>query len=78
MHKSNACVGQMGEVSSHKIFYTSHQQLHFGGPCGNCNLLAKALKRLNGPKEEPQIVEVMSLNGLPPPCMTQLLNEGVG
>ena len=25
MHKSNACVGQMGEGSSHKFIYTSHQ-----------------------------------------------------
>ena len=24
MHKSNACVGEMGEVSSHIIIYTSH------------------------------------------------------
>ena len=70
MHKSNACVGQMGEVSSHKMFYTSHQPLHFGGPCGNYNLLAKAWKCLNGPKEEPPIVSAMSLNGLPTPCMT--------
>ena len=29
MHKSDACVGQMGEVWSHKIFYTSHERLHF-------------------------------------------------
>ena len=35
MHKSNACIGQMGQVSSHKVIYTSHQWLHFGGPCGN-------------------------------------------
>ena len=42
MHKSKACVGQMGEVSSHKIIYTSHQRLNFRGPCGNSNLLAKA------------------------------------
>ena len=70
MHKSNACVGQMGEVSSHKIFSTSHQRLHFGGSCGNCNVLAKAWKCLNGPKEEPPIVNAMSLNGLPTPCMT--------
>ena len=70
MHKSNACVGQMGEVSSHKFFYTSHQWLHFGGPCGNCNLLAKAWKCLNGPKGEPPIVSAMSLNVLPTPCMT--------
>ena len=59
MHKSNACVGQMGEVSSHKIMYTSHQRLHFGGPCGNCNPLAKAWKCLNGPKEKPLIVSAM-------------------
>ena len=37
-----SCVGQMGEVSSHKFIHTSHQWLNFGGPCGNCNLLAKA------------------------------------
>ena len=66
MHKRNAGVGQMGDVSSNKIIYTSHQWLHFGGLCGKCNLLAKALKCLNGPKEEPP----MSLNGLPTPCMT--------
>ena len=78
MHKSNAFVGQMGELSSHKIIYTSHQGRHFGGPCGNCNLLAKAWKCLNGPKEEPPIVSAMSPNGLPTPCMTSLLNEGVG
>ena len=70
MHKSNACVGQMGEVSSHKIIYTSHQRLHFGGPCGNYNLLAKAWKCLNRPKEEPPIVSTMSPNGLATPCMT--------
>ena len=70
MHKSNACVGQMGEVSSHNFIYTSHQWLHFGGQCGNCNLLAKAWKCLNGPKEEPPIVSTMSLNILPTPCMT--------
>ena len=70
MDKINACVGQMGEVLSHKIFYTSHQRLHFGGPCRNYNLLAKALKCLNGPKEERPIVSAMSLNGLPTPCMT--------
>ena len=70
MHKSNACVGQMGEVSSHKFIYTSHQWLHFGGPCGNCNLLAKAWKCLNGPKEESPIVGAMSLSLLPTPCMT--------
>ena len=29
MHKSNACVGQMGEVSSHRIINTSHQRLYF-------------------------------------------------
>ena len=29
MHKINACVGQMGEVSSHKWIYTSHQRLDF-------------------------------------------------
>ena len=69
MHKSNACVGQMGEVSSKKIIYTSHQRLHFGGLCGNCNLLAKGWKRLNGPKEEPPIVSAMSVNGLPTHCM---------
>ena len=69
MHKSNASAGQMGELSSHKIIDTSHQRLHFGGPCGNYNLLAKAWKCLNGPKEEPPIVSAMSLNGLPTPCM---------
>ena len=42
MHRGNACVGQMGEVLLYKGFYTSHQRLHFEGPCGNCNLLAKA------------------------------------
>ena len=42
MHEGNACVGQMGEVSSHEVLYTLHQWLHFGGPWGNCNLLAKA------------------------------------
>ena len=70
IHKNNACVGQIREVSSHKIIYTSHQRLHFGGPCGNCNLLAKAWKCLNGPKEKPPIVGAMSLNGLETPCMT--------
>ena len=70
MHKSNACVGHMGEVSSHKIIYTLHQRLHFGGPCGNYTLLAKAWKCLNGPKEEPPIVSAMSPNGLPILCMT--------
>ena len=70
MHKCNACEGQMGEVSWHKSIHTSHQRLHFGGPCGNSNLLAKAWKCLNGPKEEPPIVSAMSLNGLPTPCMT--------
>ena len=70
MHKSNACVGQMGDVSSHKMFHTTHQRLHFGSPCGNCNLLAKAWKCLNGPKEEPPIVSAMSFNGLRTPCMT--------
>ena len=69
-HKSNACVGQMGEVSLHKNIYTSHQRLHFGGPCGNYNLLAKAWECLNSPKEEPPIVSAMSPNGLPTPCMT--------
>ena len=70
MHKSNACVGQMREVSLHKFIYTSHQWLHFGGPCGNCNLLAKASKCLNGPKQEPLIVSARYLNVLPTPCMT--------
>ena len=73
MHKSNACVGQMGEVSSHKFIYTLHQWLHFGCPCRNCNLLAKAWKCLNGPKEEPPIVIVMSLNLLSAPCMMYYL-----
>ena len=57
MHKSNASVGQMEGVSSHKIIYASHQQLHFGGLCGNCNLLAKASKCLNGRKEETPILK---------------------
>ena len=70
MHMSNACEGQMGEVSSYKNTYTSHQRLHFGGPCGYCNLLAKAWKCLNSPEEEPPIVSAMFLNGLPTPCMT--------
>ena len=78
MHKSNACVGQMREVSSHKIICTSHQWLHLGGPRGNCNLLAKAWKCLNGPKEKPPIVGAMSSNGLPTRCMTYLLKKGVG
>ena len=78
MHQSNACVGQIGEVSSHKFIHTSHQWLHFGGPCENCNLLAKAWKCLNSPKEEPPIVNAMSLNVLPTPCMTQFRNERVG
>ena len=42
MHNSNACVGQVGEVSLHKFIYALHQWLHFGGLCGNYNLLAKA------------------------------------
>ena len=67
MHKSNACVGQTGELSSHKLIYTSHQWFHFEGPCGNCNLLAKAWKCLIGPKEEPRILSAMSLNVLPTP-----------
>ena len=70
MHKSNACVGQTKELSSHKFIYTSHQWLDFGGPCGNCNLLAKAWKCLIGLKKEPRIVSAMSLNVLPIPCMT--------
>ena len=70
MHKSNACVGQMAEVSLHKFCFTSHQALHIRGLCGNCNLLAKAWKCLNGAKEEPLIVSTMSLNGLLTPCMT--------
>ena len=70
MHKSNACVGQIGQVSSHKFIYALHQCLHFGDPCGNCNLLAKAWKCLNGPKEEPPIVSAMSLNLLSSPRMT--------
>ena len=70
MHKSNACVRQMGEVSSHKFIYTSHQWLHFGDLCGNCNLLAKAWKSLNGPKKEPLIVSAISVNLLPISCMT--------
>ena len=50
MHKSNACVGQMGKVSSHQFIYTSHHWLHFGSACGNCNHLAKGWQCLNGPK----------------------------
>ena len=70
MHNSNACVGQMGEVSSHKFIYTSHQWLHFGGSCGNCNLLAKAWKCVNGPTQEPPMMSAMSLNVFPTPCTT--------
>ena len=70
MHKSNACVGQKEEVSLHKLIYTSHRWLHLGGLSGNCNLLAKAWKCLNGPKEEPSIVSAMSLTVPPTPCMT--------
>ena len=69
MHKSYTCVGLKGEVSWDKFIYTSHQWLHFGGPCGNCNPVAKAWNCLNSPKEEPQIVSAMSLNLLPNPCM---------
>ena len=76
MHKSNACVGQMGEVLSHKIVYTLHQRLHFVGPCGNYNLLAKAWKCLNGPKEEPPIVSAMSLNGLRNPLHDVAFERG--
>ena len=78
MHKSNACVGQMGEVSSQKFIYTSHQQLLFGGPCANCKLSAKAWKSLNGLKEKPPIVSAISFNLLPTPCITYSLNERVG
>ena len=70
MHITNACVGRMGVVSSHRVIYTLHQRLHFAGPCRNCNLLAKAWKCSNGPEEEPAIVSFMSPNGLPTPCMT--------
>ena len=70
MHKTNACVGQMAEVSSHQFIYRSHQWLHFGGPCGNCNLFAEDWQCLNGPKEEPAIVSAMSPNAPPTPCMT--------
>ena len=28
VHRSNACVGRMGEVSLHKFISTSHQWLH--------------------------------------------------
>ena len=70
MHKSNACVGQTGEVSLHKFIYTSQQWLHFGGPCGSCNLLAKDWECLISPNKEPPIVSAMSLNLLLTPCMT--------
>ena len=70
MHKSNACLGQMGVMSPHEFIYTSPQWLQFGGPCRNCNLFAKAWKCFNGPKEEPSIVSAMSLSVLPTPCMT--------
>ena len=70
MHKSNACLGPTREVLSHNFIYTSHQWLHFGGLCGNCNPLTKAWKCLNGPKEEPPIVSAMSLNVLSTPCLT--------
>ena len=70
MHKRNACVGEMGEVSSHKFIYTSQQWPRFRGPCGNCNLFGKAWKIINGPKEEPLILSAMSLNLLPALCMT--------
>ena len=70
MHQSKVCVGQRGEVLSHNFLYTSHRWLRFGGPCRNCNLLARAWKCLNGPNKEPPIVSAMSLHVLPTPCLT--------
>ena len=44
MHKCNACVGQMREVSSHEFIYTPHHWLHFGGPCGNLQSPCESLE----------------------------------
>ena len=73
MHKGNACVDKWGRCRCKNSLIR-----RIGGPCSNCNLLAKALKCLNGPKEEPPIVSAMCLTLVRTACMTYVLNERVG
>ena len=53
MHKSNACLGQMGQVSPHKFIYTWHPWLHFGGAAIVISL-EKVGNALTAPRRSPR------------------------